>query len=103
MGCAVKYLPGVASLSLQPERCTGCGACVDVCPHGVLRMKGKRIEIADLDRCMECGACVNNCAFDALSVDKGVGCATALINSMITGGEPTCGCGTDSTPGSACC
>ncbi len=103
MGCAVKYLSGVASLSLEKEKCTGCGACVEVCPHGVLRMQEKKVEITDLDLCMECGACVNNCAFDALSVDKGVGCAAALINSMITGGAPACGCGTDSSSESACC
>jgi len=50
---------------------------------------------------MECGACALNCEFGAISVNSGVGCAAALINSMVTGGAPTCGC--DSTPGSVCC
>jgi hypothetical protein len=50
---------------------------------------------------MECGACALNCEFGAIVVNTGVGCAAALINGMITGGAPTCGC--DNTPGSVCC
>jgi hypothetical protein len=33
-------------------------------------------------------------------VDSGVGCASAIITGMLTGSEPTCGCG-DSSAG--CC
>ncbi len=67
--------------------------CLEVCPHEVFALSEKEAVILDKDRCMECGACVNNCAFGALKVDKGVGCAAAIINGMITGGEPTCDCG----------
>ena len=88
----MKYLLNTASLNFSPEHCVGCGMCADVCPHGVFALKDGKAVVLDRDRCMECGACVNNCAFGALKVDKGVGCATALINSMITGGEPSCGC-----------
>ena len=91
----MKYLANVASLMLTPEKCTGCGICLDVCPHSVLGLENKKATILDRDRCMECGACSMNCPFGALTVDKGVGCAAALINSMITGGEPTCGCSSD--------
>lgn len=51
---------------------------------------------------MECGACVNNCAFGALDVDKGVGCASAIINSIISGGEPSCGCSGGNKAGDCC-
>ncbi len=88
----MKYLAGVASLELSSERCTGCGTCLDVCPHNVFKLENRKAVILDKDLCMECGACAMNCPFGALSVDKGVGCAAALINSMVTGGEPTCGC-----------
>jgi hypothetical protein len=49
---------------------------------------------------MECGACALNCDFGALAVNSGVGCAAAIINSMITGGKPSCDC-EDSAAG--CC
>jgi ferredoxin len=98
----MKYLSDVASLELFPEKCTGCGMCTEVCPHEVFALEDKKAVILDKDRCMECGACANNCAFGALSVDKGVGCAAALINSMVSGGEPSCGCN-DNDKTSGCC
>lgn len=99
----MKYLENVTTLQYASEKCAGCGRCVEVCPHGVFEMRGKKASITDRDRCMECGACVRNCEFEAVSVNAGVGCAAALINSLVSGGEPTCGCSTDGGTGSACC
>ncbi len=89
----MKYLSGVASIELLTAKCTGCGMCIEVCPHEVFALQDGKAIILDRDRCMECGACVNNCAFGALRVEKGVGCATAMINVMLTGGEVSCCCG----------
>ncbi len=98
----MKYLAGVASIGIMSDRCTGCGMCLEVCPHNVFAIREGKAVIIDSDRCMECGACANNCAFEALCVVKGVGCAAALINSMITGGEPACDCSGATTKGSCC-
>ena len=98
----MKYLRNVSTIELFPEKCTGCGMCVEVCPHNVFAIEDRKAVLLDKDRCMECGACVMNCAFGALLVDKGVGCAAALINSMITGGEPTCGCSGESGTDKCC-
>lgn len=95
------YLKDVVTLSLNAEKCTGCGTCEIVCPHGVLRRVEKKVRIVDRDACMECGACATNCRAEAIRVQAGVGCATAVINGMLTGGEPSCGCGEGST--GACC
>jgi formate hydrogenlyase subunit 6/NADH:ubiquinone oxidoreductase subunit I len=46
-----------------------------------------------LNACIECGACVINCPVEALTVKKGVGCASAIINGWLTGEEPNCDCG----------
>jgi len=97
----MKYLTGVATIKYSPELCTGCRRCVEVCPHGVFIMKEKKASVVDRDLCMECGACANNCEFGALQVDSGVGCAAAIINSMIYGGEPTCDCSGEES-GSCC-
>jgi NAD-dependent dihydropyrimidine dehydrogenase PreA subunit len=88
----MKYLSNAVSLEFLPEQCTGCGMCIEVCPHGVFALKNKKAVVLDRDQCMECGACAGNCAFGALKVDKGVGCAAAIINSIISGGEPSCDC-----------
>jgi NAD-dependent dihydropyrimidine dehydrogenase PreA subunit len=98
----VKYLLNVASLELDTEKCTGCGMCLEVCPHSVFALRDKKVVVIDRDACMECGACALNCAFDALSVNEGVGCAAAIIKSIITGGEPTCGCDDGSSSGGCC-
>lgn len=98
----MKYLSKAASVKLIPEKCTGCGMCVEVCPHDVFVLKNKKAIIQDRDSCMECGACAGNCAFDAVTVAKGVGCASALINSMISGGEPSCDCSGSNKKSSSC-
>lgn len=101
----MKYLANVATLEFFPEKCSGCGLCTDVCPHAVFEMKNKRAVLTDKDKCMECGACMKNCEVGAIKVDVGVGCAAAIIHSLLYGGEPTCDCtGTEeNSKGTSCC
>jgi len=96
----MKYLANVSTLQFFSDKCTGCGRCVEVCPHGVFEMRDKRANLIDRDRCMECGACAKNCEFSAITVNTGVGCAAAIINSLIYGGAASCDC---SGTGSSCC
>ena len=98
----MRYLANVTTLQYAAGKCAGCGRCVEVCPHGVFEMKDKRAVVTDRDKCMECGACAMNCEFGAIRVNAGVGCAAALINSMVTGGPPTCGCSSDGSDGGCC-
>jgi len=88
----LKYLHNVTTLKLDQEKCTGCGLCIQVCPHEVYRIDHGKAKIVDLDSCMECGACSQNCAFNAISVKAGVGCASALLISKIKGKPVECGC-----------
>ena len=78
-----RYLRNVATLKLEQDACTGCGRCVEVCPHQVFGLPGKRACIVDFDACMECGACARNCSAAAITVDAGVGCATGIINEWL--------------------
>ncbi|MHB8968431.1 MAG: mercury methylation ferredoxin HgcB [Thermoleophilia bacterium] len=98
----MRYLADVTTLEYDVEKCTGCGRCVEVCPHGVFVIEDKRARVTDRDRCMECGACALNCEYGALAVDAGVGCAAAIIKGLITGSEPSCGCDNDEGPASCC-
>lgn len=92
------YLKDVATLAMDTLKCTGCGMCLDVCPHGVFQMNGQKARMADRDACMECGACSRNCPAGAIFVQSGVGCAAAVINGLL-GREGECCCGpvTDET------
>ena len=95
MTFAHRYLKDVATLTFDAGKCTGCGMCAVVCPHGVFEVNGRKAVITDKDLCMECGACAMNCPAKAIEVNAGVGCASAIIRSWFTGGEPTCGCDGD--------
>ena len=88
-----RYLKNVVTLEYNIDKCTGCGICVDVCPHAVFRMENRKAVITDRDLCMECGACEKNCPFSALSVRSGVGCAWAIMMSELKRkDEISCGC-----------
>ena len=90
----MRYLPGVSTLQLDPDLCSGCKTCLDVCPHDVLGFEAKRATIIDRDGCMECGACALNCEEKAIVVNPGVGCAAYILSSWIKGKEnATCDCG----------
>jgi len=87
-----KYLKNVTTLTLDSNKCIGCGICETVCPHGVFEKDSGKICLADKDSCIECGACALNCPTKALSVNPGVGCAAAFIFGWLTGGEASCDC-----------
>jgi ferredoxin len=93
----LRYLSGVVTLSYDSNKCTGCGKCVEVCPHGVFAVERGKAKIVDKDACIECGACMKNCAFEAVKVDAGVGCAAAILASGKSGkiscGSEGGGCG----------
>lgn len=93
------YLKNVTTLSLDSEKCCGCGLCEIVCPHGVFEIPVGKAFMADRDACMECGACAMNCPSGAIAVNPGVGCAAAFIKGWLTGSPPSCGC----DEGRACC
>ena len=82
------------TLQFDSELCTGCGICVDVCPHAVFAQNRRVVHVIQPDACMECGACQVNCAFGAVKVDSGVGCAAAMMQAALKGkpqAEASCG------------
>jgi ferredoxin len=93
------------TLELYPDKCIGCGLCVNVCPHAVFVMGERKpgglslisaksvASLARKEACMECGACQMNCPVDAVRVKSGVGCAAAMIRAALTGGPEACGDG----------
>ena len=99
------YLKDVVTLELDRKKCTGCGMCIQVCPHAVLSLTHGRTRIENRDACMECGACARNCPEGAIGVHAGVGCAAAVINAAL-GRRDACCCvvDADETSGrSGCC
>lgn len=88
----MQYLRNVVTLKLDAGLCTGCGLCVNVCPHAVFEIINRKARIVNIDDCMECGACSMNCQFGAITVKSGVGCAAGIINGILNNSDPSCDC-----------
>jgi len=72
---------GIAAIDLM--KCTGCGACVEVCPQGTIAVldldidyyaacrnpeKGKAVTSVCSLGCISCGICAKSCPFGALTM-----------------------------------
>lgn len=94
----MQYLKNVVTLTISQDRCTGCGICLTVCPHEVLDLSNGAVYAVNRDSCIECGACMVNCPAEAIHVQAGVGCASAVINSVLGRKSNNCCCVVEPIP-----
>ena len=60
---------GQREVYYMKERCTGCGACIQVCSEQALRRSEKTGEIVrDYSRCKQCFQCVDACNYRAQQI-----------------------------------
>jgi len=93
-------------LMLRPDRCIGCGACLEVCESGALSVEGGALSVeggalsvhggalsahggaisTDMEKCTLCGACVEVCyaqAREMVGQEMTVGQAMAEIEKDV--------------------
>ena len=58
----------MAELKIDPDKCTLCGVCVDICPFGALTMDDSRITVNE--GCRMCRLCVKQCPEGAVSISE---------------------------------
>ena len=101
----------------EKDKCTGCGACMNVCAHNAISLTEQGVcgyiypEI-DQDKCIDCGLCVKTCpantpvklnaplkAFAAISKDHhdlmtsaSGGASSVLVNSVLNKNGIVYGC-----------
>ncbi|MBL7183978.1 MAG: 4Fe-4S binding protein [Anaerolineae bacterium] len=58
-------------LTIELDRCDGCGACVEVCPERAIQLVGGLAQI-NSELCTECEVCVPACPAGAIRVARPV-------------------------------
>jgi len=53
---------------VDPEKCTGCGKCVEECPAEAISLQNE-VAVVDEDECTECGLCESVCEDEAITVE----------------------------------
>ena len=67
----------MAKVTIERQRCKGCGLCVDACPQGVIVMSKSMNEKGDhfaqpakLEDCTGCALCATMCPEVIIEVEK---------------------------------
>jgi NAD-dependent dihydropyrimidine dehydrogenase PreA subunit len=78
-------------ISIDENKCTGCGQCIPDCPEGALQLiDGKARLVSDLF-CDGLGACIGTCPEGAISVierEAGVYDERAVMETIVRQGDP---------------
>ena len=64
--CPAAVCKALIRFAIDEEKCTGCTACVRVCPSDCITGEKKQPHVIDQERCIKCGACIEVCKFDAV-------------------------------------
>jgi NADH-quinone oxidoreductase subunit F len=70
--CSAGVCKALIEYSIDPEKCTGCKACVKLCPRSGISGDLKKPHWLDKQQCIKCGICFDICKFDAV-VRRSVG------------------------------
>lgn len=59
----------MATVTVDKDKCIGCGACVSTCPASVFEMKDGKAEVVNESACISCHACEGACPVEAIKVE----------------------------------
>jgi len=66
--CPAGVCTALISYSIDPENCTGCGACLRNCPYEAIEGERRKTHRVIAELCQKCGSCMEVCKFDAVRI-----------------------------------
>jgi len=66
--CPAGVCKSLITFEIDPDKCTGCGACKRNCPVECISGEKKEPHTIDQSKCIKCGTCKDVCKFDAITV-----------------------------------
>jgi NADH:ubiquinone oxidoreductase subunit F (NADH-binding)/(2Fe-2S) ferredoxin/Pyruvate/2-oxoacid:ferredoxin oxidoreductase delta subunit len=67
--CPAGVCKALIRYTINEDNCTGCQACLRVCPVDAITGAKKETHVIDEQKCTRCGSCYEICKFDAVVVD----------------------------------
>ncbi len=66
--CPAGVCKALIEYSIDPDRCTGCGRCMQACIHGAITGEKKEPHMINPALCHKCGICLSECKHEAIQV-----------------------------------
>jgi len=57
-------------VSVDIEKCDGCGECVTICPEGVFRLFDEKADPFQAEDCVFCESCLGVCPAGAITISE---------------------------------
>ena len=55
---------------VNPEKCIGCGECVEACPVDVYEIQDEKAVPVNAEECLGCESCIEVCEQEAITVTE---------------------------------
>ena len=68
----------MVKITIDVERCKGCGLCVRLCPKNIVALSKTKLnskgyhpaEVTDIEACVACASCARTCPDTAIEIEK---------------------------------
>lgn len=68
----------MSKVTINEERCKGCGLCVRACPKSIVALAQTKLnskgyhpaEVVDMEACIACAACARTCPDAVIEIEK---------------------------------